>query len=311
MLRRVCAVFFLVGAVFAVSGVIADVLGWWGSLAFLTNLFSGITGAMFGIPFALIILRRLASWQAEELQKRNVERLKTAAARELSTSVSALLQPDRNPSVPTEICGALDAADGAVKGAIAGARQILSAHFATGPRNSPPDIESSEVEELLRLIGEARTTLSHSLATLCKVLPSGTDVSETIADMSAKWRFLDEYVRPRVYELGGTWLDQPTFAYLQAALYKGAFDLSGLSYLRDVHIRQFETALGAVLARDSVLNYQTLNNDIWLSGDSLLGSINNCKSQVQSLLRLQEAADAMLEQLAPLGPPSSAATFVI
>lgn len=220
MLRRVCAVFFLVGAVFAVSGVIADVLGWWGSLAFLTNLFSGITGAMFGIPFALIILRRLASRQAEELQKRNVERLKTAAARELSTSVSALLQPDRNPSVSTEICGALDAADGAVEGAIAGARQILSTHFATGPMISPPpDIESSEVEEFLRLIGEARTTLSHSLATLCKVLPSGTDVSETIADMSAKWRFLDEYVKPRVYELGGTWLDRPTFAHLQAALY--------------------------------------------------------------------------------------------
>ena len=309
MLRRVCAVFFLVGAVFAVSGVIADVLGWWGSLAFLTNLFSGITGAMFGIPFALIILRRLASRQAEELQKRNVERLKTAAARELYTSVSALLQPDRSPSVPTEICGALDAADGAVEGAIAGARQILSTHFAKGPRNSPLDIESSEVEESLRLIGEARTTLSHSLATLCKVLPSGTDVSETIADMSAKWRFLDEYVRPRVYELGGTWLDQPTFAYLQAALYKGAFDLSGLSYLRDVHIRQFETALGAVL-EDSVLNYQTLEDDICRSGGSLLGSINNCKSQVQSLLRLQEAADAMLEQLAPLDPPSSAATFV-
>ncbi len=48
-----------IGVVMTIAGTVGDLRGWWSEKPFLTNLASGIASAGFGIPFAVVILRKL------------------------------------------------------------------------------------------------------------------------------------------------------------------------------------------------------------------------------------------------------------
>jgi hypothetical protein len=63
--RVLSAVMWLLGAGLVVLGWIGDSRGWWKDRPFLTNLVSSLTAALFGIPFALVILERIANARAD------------------------------------------------------------------------------------------------------------------------------------------------------------------------------------------------------------------------------------------------------
>jgi hypothetical protein len=56
------------GSVLIWLGLVGDRRGWWTDRPFLTNLVSGLTGACFGIPVALLILTELSNRQRQRVE---------------------------------------------------------------------------------------------------------------------------------------------------------------------------------------------------------------------------------------------------
>jgi hypothetical protein len=277
-----------------ISGLIADVNGWWGSLVFLPNLFSGITGALFGIPFALIILQRLSYRQAEDLQRRNVVRLRQAAAKELHSSALVLLRCHGFTCISVPLGDAIEVAFAAVTAVDEFPRPHEAKAFPGG----------FDVDGFMRCLGNARSELIKSITVLHRLLSSRAEVRNLIVDMMAKWRFLDEYVKPRIYEAGGEWLDSQTFAHLHAALYRGDFSLDALLHLREM-LDDFLTTLDKIHNESRVITYDTLASGMSLPASIMRQSFADSRSCVQSIMTLHEALNLMLRQLAPPSNPTT------
>ena len=73
--RVLSAVMCLLGVGLVVLGWIGDSRGWWKDRPFLTNLVSSVTAALFGIPFALVILGRIANARARREEAGAAKRL--------------------------------------------------------------------------------------------------------------------------------------------------------------------------------------------------------------------------------------------
>ncbi|MFJ1975418.1 hypothetical protein ACIO93_43225 [Streptomyces sp. NPDC087903] len=87
--RIVIVVGICVGLPLIGFGVWLDSIDWWPRHGYLLNLFSGLTGACFGVPFALVGLDYLTRSQAEF---RETERARTRAAAEVASFVATLLE---------------------------------------------------------------------------------------------------------------------------------------------------------------------------------------------------------------------------
>ncbi|MFJ9729395.1 hypothetical protein ACIRP3_42340 [Streptomyces sp. NPDC101209] len=86
--RIVISVGIPLGFAFVGLGVWLDSIDWWPRHGFLLNLFSGFTGACFGVPFALVGLDYLVRNQEEH---REAERVRARAAFEAGLFVEDLL----------------------------------------------------------------------------------------------------------------------------------------------------------------------------------------------------------------------------
>ncbi|MFD7480596.1 hypothetical protein ACFV8Z_53320 [Streptomyces sp. NPDC059837] len=86
--RIVIAVGIPVGFALIGLGVWLDHVNWWPRHGYVLNLFSGVTGACFGVPFALVGLDYLTRNQAEY---REIERNRARAAAEVDSFVTSLL----------------------------------------------------------------------------------------------------------------------------------------------------------------------------------------------------------------------------
>lgn len=63
---------WLVGVVALAAGMVGDARHWWSSQPFLTNVVSSLTGFLFGVPFALVVLSRLTSVQRDHVSRGQV-----------------------------------------------------------------------------------------------------------------------------------------------------------------------------------------------------------------------------------------------
>lgn len=73
-------------------------LGWWGDdegfwtdRAFVTNVFSSVTAAAFGVPLALVVLNRVGMAQAEAVEARAGRRLAARVVGDFAASVPRLV----------------------------------------------------------------------------------------------------------------------------------------------------------------------------------------------------------------------------
>lgn len=78
-LRTGAWVLWTAGGVLAVTGVFLDVLGWWSSLPFLTNLLTTVTGGLFGVPIVVLLIQRLSK---DEFETHVAEELRQLAERQ-------------------------------------------------------------------------------------------------------------------------------------------------------------------------------------------------------------------------------------
>jgi hypothetical protein len=56
-----------------IIGLIGDLRGWWTNLGYTSNVLAGVTGACFGIPFAVLVLQRLLNENQLRANRRNLQ----------------------------------------------------------------------------------------------------------------------------------------------------------------------------------------------------------------------------------------------
>jgi len=186
----------VVGGCLLALGLAADRFGWWTTRPFLTNLVSGVTSACFGVPFALLILASLTAHQAEQLQQANAKSL---------------------------FDGALDSLAGWVR------RVTASESY------DRLDVELDLLTS--RVLDASGPELAESVSALQKFLKDNfsfdVDMAEHWASTCAQWRFLDDYVKPRVYEQGLEWIRADAAARFDTILRDGTNPYSSVVRLRE------------------------------------------------------------------------------
>jgi hypothetical protein len=83
---------WLIGVVLLVLGWVGDSHGFWSDRPFMTNLVSSVTGAIFGIPFVLVIIQQIATAQAERVEARAAQRLAARVSREMLNAARNMVQ---------------------------------------------------------------------------------------------------------------------------------------------------------------------------------------------------------------------------
>ncbi len=166
-------------------GIWGDSAGFWTSKPYLTNTFSALTGAAFGIPLALVVLQRVAASEADSAEARAAHRMAVRVSADLASAVAAL-----------------------VKGGVPKVREAklyLENQRDTIPNRSYislgvwDDIKKSDFP-LQWYIDTLETILTH----INKLLdPKKTQL---LAEVSAQWSILNTESRSRLLETGGKWL---------------------------------------------------------------------------------------------------------
>jgi hypothetical protein len=91
-LRKAWIVLWAVGAVLLTLGVWGDSDGFWADKPYLTNTFSALTSAAFGIPLALVVLQRIAASEADAAEARAARRMAGRVSADLASAVAALVK---------------------------------------------------------------------------------------------------------------------------------------------------------------------------------------------------------------------------
>ncbi|MEU5574613.1 hypothetical protein [Streptomyces coeruleorubidus] len=179
----------------AVVGIYGDSRGWWDDRGFLTNLLSSMTSVFFGVPSALIFLGRLGSHQAEVLQRRAVQRRARLTRQRFREAVlQGFASQDLEALKP--------------KLAQIGMTHHLYKGAIENYRNDPERRATLQTvhDDYERLLSECIRERS----------PHG--VREWRGDIVLLWRTLDEEIRPRVEELGLTWLSTRHYLHVRESM---------------------------------------------------------------------------------------------
>jgi hypothetical protein len=198
-LRVLCLTLPALGVVLTVIGIGGDVAGWWDDYPYLTNFLSGLTGACFGVPFAIIILRRLTDQMEDRATERSAMKLVQRSGRDLLDAAEPLLTTDQHAYVAG--CLQLHAFIGDVGDSLAVAAEA-------GPKQLR--------EHASRLVA----TMDRGCRELDALLPSSAvDADAYWARLVDCWRFCNDHVKARALATNIEWLDPSTHAELQFSLY--------------------------------------------------------------------------------------------
>jgi hypothetical protein len=177
-LKRAWLILWTTGAVLLAIGIWGDNVGFWDNKPFLTNTFSSLTGAAFGIPLALVVLQRVAASQADAAEARAAQRMAARISTDLAASAAALVE-------------------GGLAGAHAAKLHLQSALEATplqamGSQPSPQSypLYVDAVQLALAYVNKLSVTKS----------------IENIAAIDQYWSILRTESRSRLLETGGRWL---------------------------------------------------------------------------------------------------------
>lgn len=99
-LQTAWIVLWAVGVVLLIFGAWGDSIGFWTNKPYLTNTFSALTSAAFGVPLALVVLQRVAASEADAAEARAARRMAGRVSADLAATVAALVK-DGIPAMRT------------------------------------------------------------------------------------------------------------------------------------------------------------------------------------------------------------------
>lgn len=89
-LKKAWIVLWASGVILLTFGVWGDRVGFWANKPYLTNTFSALTSAAFGVPVALVVLQRVAASEADATEARAARRMAARVSADLASTVTAL-----------------------------------------------------------------------------------------------------------------------------------------------------------------------------------------------------------------------------
>jgi hypothetical protein len=182
-LKKAWIVLWAVGLVLLTFGVWGDSAGFWTSKPFLTNTFSALTGAAFGIPLALVVLQRVAASEADSAEARAAHRMAATVSANIALAAGAL-----------------------VEGGVAKLREAKV--YLENQRDAIPSIDSYFRHpglRDLRIEPQLYVDTIDRISTYVDQLFS-PKVMQLLAEVSAQWSILNTESRSRLLETGGKWL---------------------------------------------------------------------------------------------------------
>ncbi|WP_329400503.1 hypothetical protein OHA45_36840 [Streptomyces lydicus] len=218
-LRLGCVALWVVGVVLLGLGWWGDRTGFWADKSFVTNVFSSVTAAAFGVPLALVVLNRVAMVQAEAVEVRAGLRLAMRVVGDFAASV------------PRLVPGPAARLDDAAAGLLALERLAQAALKDWGPNG-----DDGALADLRQQLADG--TLENALEDFRAAMRPGSQAVPAVAEMAAHWSFLNTTVRSRLLETGGSWLS----AHLAAQIDEYVSRLTADAYL-DGWLRDLDIAL--------------------------------------------------------------------
>jgi hypothetical protein len=188
--RALCVTLWCAGVLATAAGLWGDATGWWDNKSFLANLASSTAGALFGVPFALVVIQYITARQADERERRDVTHQGAQLARELATDARQLVRVETHPQAVATLRAALRDARGAVE------------RLAAGLDADPQPV-------------------SRAYALWNETVSSRTTTEVLLDRISVNWRSLKEDTRPRLQRIGVAWLDRELVELLDETLAAG------------------------------------------------------------------------------------------
>lgn len=192
IIRALGIISFSLGSILALLGLLGDLLNLWSKFPFLTNLASSVTGALFGIPLALVFLQRLSTLQSDSFERNAVREEGRRAARKLSKAVQAVVggfeltelraEQDRAYEVGANISAALDV--------------LISAASPPGRIHSP---RAQTLSTYLHGV-------SHTLNELVHMLDHKQDIERAWDEAHVTAMYLHDQIKPRYLRLFESWI---------------------------------------------------------------------------------------------------------
>jgi hypothetical protein len=180
-LKKVWILLWLTGIILLIFGVWGDNAGFWAPRPYLTNTFSALTSAAFGVPVALIVLQRIAASEADAAEARAARRMAGRVSADLASTVAAL---------------ARDGISGihAVKIHLRDQRDLL---VPNGDYWRPATAPRLYYQPFIDAIERAMKSIEELL---------GPEVKRHLAEVSAQWSILTTESRSRLLSTGNKWL---------------------------------------------------------------------------------------------------------
>ena len=226
--RRGLTVSLVLAVLSVVGGGVGDLIGWWDRVPFLTNFATGITGALFGVPFALVVVGMITKRQAEEADRRAAKRLAGTALASLADAGGRVLRAGAEDGPLVDLAYRLQDC-------------AYDSRVPSGPvssRDRPAFRESA-----VRSLDRCRAVVS----ALDLVLPPADDAGRAWDQTCTAWRFLVTYVRPRLLEAEVPWLTERQIAELDSLLRPANPPTLPLFELREFLANDCTVALEAVV----------------------------------------------------------------
>ncbi|MFE4621799.1 hypothetical protein [Streptomyces mirabilis] len=170
-----------------------DSIDWWPRHGYLLNLFSGLTGACFGVPFALVGLDYLTRSQAEF---RETERARVRAAAEVANFVTSLLDVFNGRGLDDVATRVQDLSD--------------RIEFARSFRFDDPERDDAVREfltEFEELLPEPQGRPRERFRSFTRDSDEVRRMRLWRTGVKTQWRRLDDGARG---QLAGDWIDKPT-----------------------------------------------------------------------------------------------------
>jgi len=180
-LKRVWIVLWIGAVILLALGVWGDNTGFWADKPYLTNTFSALTSAAFGVPVALVVLQRVSASEADAAEARSARRMAGRVSADLALTVRALVR-DGIPAIQ------------AVQDSLRDQRDSLVPNgdywrSATAPRlHYQPYIDAIE--------GAIRTVEKLFIS----------DTRQHLSEVSVQWSILTTESRSRLLSTGNQWL---------------------------------------------------------------------------------------------------------
>jgi hypothetical protein len=257
------------------AGLTADHYGWWATRPFLTNVISGLTSACFGVPFALLVLSSLTSMEDSQRQRQRAEALRDEAFSALEASIRRVGSSRADPRIDLSL-------DSLTVPALAAADQL---------RGNLP-LRQRDVDNPAALARPALVGCLRSLIELQAYLGENfswrVDMEEHWESAREDWRFLNNQVKPRLYEVRLGWFRPDAAARLGTILSDPTHPLIATIALRDSTLTRLVPTLTELASGDDESLRHKLDGCIAELAE-LVEELVTIRGQLPRIMRLRES----------------------